>query len=294
MSKMTYRGAVWEETIEVKDDSISLTIPCYQENCQCYTERVIFASVPNFRTAIHDFYDRENCYESRRENGKHYNIFVPACVAHISRSPILSACDFLEETTGYEIIRSVEAERIIKDYSYRTIHNFKQDVPPVIHGAYNNEYYLKREVFEYCLHYEQKKCEWCAKRHCKNRECEELSWDLKNISREYGDSFVYFLLHPANGQVKIGYSREPIKRVKAHRASNAGEIVCLGVIYGSKNLEGYIHDDLQFYRTAGKKEWFYYTENVKKYIDMIIKNVKNYERTDKIREAETWNGFYIQ
>jgi hypothetical protein len=278
MSEIVYQDVIGEHTLSVKEGSEILKIPCYEEGCKCYTERVIQVSIPDF-SGRYPVSREDFC--SRRDSGQHYNVLVPDCVAHISQSPISAAAKAVEEKTGYIIINLSETKNIVKKNSNATLGDFDSTVPPIIPAAFGNNYYLQREVFEFCIWNSSKKCKWCNKRHCGDWNCEREIWDLKDVSNRYGESFVYFLYHAAVGQVKIGYSDQPEKRIQAHRASNAGEIQCLGVVYGSKRLEGNIHDELKIWRTSGKREWFYYTDHVEKYINIILSCVKNYDTGNK-------------
>lgn len=260
---------------EVKADAKNLYIEHHRHNrlgadCDCPPQRIIQATV----------------------RGKNFNIFVPTCTAVIGKQPILDACNCLSEHTGYSIIKSDETKEIVNKYTNETIYDFRQEVSPVINGTFGNDYYLKREVLEFCSKSTKPvyPCSLCGVRHCDNYFCRNNSWDFSHNSELYSyrthgkevrihgtDIYVYFIYHIGTRQVKIGHSTNPEKRIQTHLSSNSGEMRVLGIIYGSKFLESSIHQDLKTWLAPGKKEWFFYSETVAKYIQRVLDCVKNYE-----------------
>ena len=213
--------------------------------------------------------------------GKDFNISVPYCTADIGKSPRLDACDALSKHTGYNIIRSAVAEEYVKEYTNGYVGDFLNEVSPVVHGTFGNNYYLKRDVLEFCSGsiFRRELCKICGYRQCENSQfCDENRSDIDRIYRAYKGSYVYFLFHPATTLVKVGTSLDPTKRIKSHKSANAGEIQILGIIRGSESLERSIHHELEQWRAAGKKEWFYYTESVAKYISRTISCVENLQK----------------
>jgi len=242
----------------VDTESHNLYVDHYREGCDCDPYTVVQATVA----------------------GKDFNISVPYCTADIQRSPLLSACETLSGHTGYKIIRSEEAEKYVTDYTDGFLSDFFEEVLPVVRGNFGNNYYLKREVLKFCSHsiFRRELCKVCGHRKCSDRRfCSDNERDFGSIYRDYrgSGSYVYFLFHPATTLVKIGTSVDPTKRIKSHRSANAGEIQTLGIVHGSDRLEKSIHEELEQWRAAGKKEWFYYTEDVAKYISRTISCLKN-------------------
>jgi len=216
--------------------------------------------------------------------GKDFNVSVPTCRAQIYRTPIFDACATLSKHTGYEIIKTVDAEEYVTDYTDGCLSDFFGEVLPVVQGMFGNNYFLKRDVLRFCSGslYRRKLCKLCGHRRCSDHEfCSHNVWSIAHNHRMYHGSYVYFLFHPATTQVKIGTSIQPTKRIRSHRSANAGEIQTLGIIEGSGELEKTIHEDLSEWRAAGKTEWFYYTESVAKYIARIISCVKNLDEENK-------------
>lgn len=246
----------------VDTESHNLHVDHYREGCDCGPYTVVQTTVL----------------------GKDFNISVPTCTADICRSPLLDACDALSRHTGYKIIRQEEAERYVTDYTDGCIADFFGEVLPVVRGTFGNNYYLKREILEFCSKsiFRRKLCKVCGHRQCSDSGfCSESKLDAESTHREYKGSYVYFLFHPATTLVKIGTSVDPTKRIKSHRSANAGEIQTLGIIHGSGYLERAIHQELDQWRAAGKREWFYYTESVAKYISRTISCVKNLNKEIK-------------
>jgi hypothetical protein len=243
----------------VDTESHNLYVDHYREGCDCDPHTVVQTTVA----------------------GKDFNISVPYCTADIGRSPLLDACDTLSKHTGYKIIRLEEAEEYVTDYTDGCLADFFGEVLPVVRGNFGNNYFLKREVLEFCSNsiFRRKLCKVCGHRKCSDKRfCSDNKWDFESTYREYKGSYVYFLFHPATTLVKIGTSRDPSKRIKSHRSSNAGEIQTLGIVHGSDRLEKSIHQELEQWRAAGKKEWFYYTESVARYISRTISCVENLQK----------------
>lgn len=251
---------------EVKTDSIDLYLEHEEEGCRCPPERVTQATVDDVD----------------------YNIFVPHCVARWGR-PIREACDRLERQTGYKIIDADEVKYLINEYSYTPVARFlycdDEDGPrterkPIIRGRFGNNYYLKREVLEWVVtHSEVKQKCHCGVRNCRDADCEAVTKDLEFAKRLFDEGYVYFLLHTATLQLKIGTTVKPKKRIQAHKSANAGELKTIGVIKGSRELEGNIHQELTElgFLVPGKREWFFYSQPVAEYVDRLVTCIENYE-----------------
>jgi len=282
-------------------DSKNIHINHYYDDCECHIERVIQATIPDFRSMYKRAWQpRQECFRSRTQeregslgesydnmnlretipNSKNFNISVPYCISRVNGTPILDACNALEKHTGYKIIKSSEAEDYVREYTEETVHTFLENVPPVIQGAFGNDYFLKREVMWFCVHHEVSRCNFCGDRHCQDYSCKENRWDFERTN-QICECYVYFLFHPATAQVKIGHSKNPMTRIQSHRSANAGDVKCLGIIEGSVFLEKNIHYDLSPWKASGKAEWFYYTDPVEKYIERMLSCVNHFKNVDK-------------
>lgn len=90
-------------------------------------------------------------------------------------------------------------------------------------------------------------------------------------------SYVYFLKRQLGGLIKIGYSKDPVSRMKSHRL-NFGRMSLLGVIPGGKCEEQDIHKRFSHLQVEGHKsikrqhmqEFF---EPSKELMDFIASNV---------------------
>ena len=252
---------------EVKTDSIDLYIEHEEEECRCPPERVQQATF----------------------DGADYNIFVPHCVAADSGRPIREACERLERQIGYEIIDTDEVKQLVHKYSHTPVGAFfygdDEDEPrrerkPIVRGRFGNNYYLKREVLEWVVAYSKvkEKCH-CGVRNCKDTDCRAVTQDLQFAESLFNEGYVYFLLHAATLQLKVGTTIKPKQRIQAHKSANSGEIRTIGVVKGSRELEGNIHQDLTElgFLVPGKKEWFFYSQPVAEYVDRLVMCIENYE-----------------
>jgi len=82
---------------------------------------------------------------------------------------------------------------------------------------------------------------------------------------------VYFIQAGDRGPIKIGYSKDPMKRMKVLQQSNAKNLSLLGTIEGDKRKEWAIHNFLGFYKMKG--EWFKSSEPILRFIyDLVFKS----------------------
>lgn len=194
-------------------------------------------------------------------------IHVRVC-AEIVRTPLLSAMNALGEATGRRIITQSDAEYLIQRYSKRSLHDTLLDVQCVLSGPYNRRYYLRRDILAACGRSPKKKCVVCGERDCMDRD----HWMAGGFADEVRrmDGYVYFMLHAPVKFLKVGYSATPAKRLQTHRVSIPGELRTLGVVPGGRVLEQAIHDELRDWLVPGHKEWFFYSEVVRDYVDRIV------------------------
>ena len=68
------------------------------------------------------------------------------------------------------------------------------------------------------------------------------------------EGFVYYIQEELDGNIKIGWSDDPIKRLSQHQTSNSRELRMLVYVKGSQEDEREIHRKFQNSKTQG--EWF--------------------------------------
>ncbi|MDG2063869.1 MAG: GIY-YIG nuclease family protein [SAR324 cluster bacterium] len=68
------------------------------------------------------------------------------------------------------------------------------------------------------------------------------------------EGFVYYIQEEMEGNIKIGWSEDPIKRLQQHQTSNSRELRMLVYVKGSPDYEKEIHRKFQTSKTTG--EWF--------------------------------------
>jgi Meiotically up-regulated gene 113 len=68
------------------------------------------------------------------------------------------------------------------------------------------------------------------------------------------DGFVYFAKADPEGPIKIGWSANPIQRIRSLNASAPSEIRLLAMFPGAKRDEWELHGELEQHRLRG--EWF--------------------------------------
>lgn len=66
--------------------------------------------------------------------------------------------------------------------------------------------------------------------------------------------FVYYIQEEMDGNIKIGWSEDPLKRLSEHQTSNSRELRMLVYVKGDKDYEKEIHRKFQSSKTTG--EWF--------------------------------------
>jgi len=76
----------------------------------------------------------------------------------------------------------------------------------------------------------------------------------KPIEPKKEEGFVYYIQEEMDGNIKIGWSDDPIKRLTQHQTSNSRELRMLVYVKGSQEYEKEIHRKFQSSKTTG--EWF--------------------------------------
>lgn len=78
---------------------------------------------------------------------------------------------------------------------------------------------------------------------------------------------IYFILNRENSHIKIGYSNNPMKRLKALQTGNSFELEILTIIDGDISMEKMLHKKFNNFKI--KNEWFTYSEEIKEFIFFI-------------------------
>jgi len=78
-----------------------------------------------------------------------------------------------------------------------------------------------------------------------------------------GDNFVYFIQDTVTNNVKIGFSRNPLTRLKTLQRSTANPLKLAGVIHGTSKAETGLHAVYAAFKVQG--EWF--SKDVLSYFD---------------------------
>lgn len=90
---------------------------------------------------------------------------------------------------------------------------------------------------------------------------------------------VYFIADPIKNVVKIGFSKNPKRRLKQLQTSNSNMLILLGYLNGNKETEKFYHKLFGKYRLSG--EWFHLDkDNV--IVDYINNNNLLYCFVDRI------------
>ena len=77
----------------------------------------------------------------------------------------------------------------------------------------------------------------------------------KPSSSQY-DGYIYFIQSVNGGNIKIGYSNNPQKRLATFQTAQADRLVILGLMPGDIRYEKQLHRQFAKYRIRGDGEWF--------------------------------------
>lgn len=83
------------------------------------------------------------------------------------------------------------------------------------------------------------------------------------------DGFVYFVKAGRRGDVKIGFSNDPKRRLASMQTSISKDLVLLGAIPGTMDDEADLHAKFAHLRTRG--EWFKHTKELQAFISGALK-----------------------
>lgn len=194
-------------------------------------------------------------------------VAVRACVDVYGRRPVGSALDAVSDHTGIRFVDHNEAGVLVSEYSTAIPGQILSDCTPVVTSGFSRTYYVKRDVIRACLPLKRKKCFICGRRSCRDPEHRAVG-DASLLERmSIGD--VYVLLHEPTKYVKVGFSSEPVKRIRAHSVSIPGKLNFLGVFPGGRALERAMHEDLADWLVPGHREWFFYSPPVQEYVSRL-------------------------
>lgn len=94
----------------------------------------------------------------------------------------------------------------------------------------------------------------------------EDDWD--DYSRSYREEgYVYFLHNPETDTIKIGYSKNPKRRIRSLQTANSAELETLKIVEGDEGYERSLHRQFSHLRIRG--EWFRADYELWDYIDSI-------------------------
>ena len=68
--------------------------------------------------------------------------------------------------------------------------------------------------------------------------------------------YIYFIQGVSGGPIKIGYSKNPQKRLATFQTSHSERLVILGCVKGNIAYERQLHKQFSAYRIRGNGEWF--------------------------------------
>ena len=105
------------------------------------------------------------------------------------------------------------------------------------------------------------------------------------------EGFVYYIQEEMDGNIKIGWSEDPIKRLQQHQTSNSRELRMLVYVKGSPDYEREIHSKFQTSKTTG--EWFkpdkrllvHIEKERSKFFEIVQKLSTDYENLKKRLEV---------
>ena len=105
------------------------------------------------------------------------------------------------------------------------------------------------------------------------------------------EGFVYYIQEELDGNIKIGWSDDPIKRLTQHQTSNSRELRMLVYVKGSQEYEREIHRKFQTSKTTG--EWFkpdkrllvHIEKERSKFFEIVQKLSTDYENLKKRLEV---------
>lgn len=206
---------------------------------------------------------------SAKVRGTEYSICIPYCIHVSTGSGFRAGIEELEKVTGLHIINMKSAKELCRIYGASPYD--LDELEPVIDSGFGCKEFIKRDVVKLLFKknsIQRKKCEICLGRNCRNRDHHFMRQD-RGPAKDTG--YVYFLLHETTQFCKVGYSSEIHKRIRTLKVSTPGRMRLIGAVKGSYDLERNIHEELEQFRVPGHKEWFFFSDYVKKYVENLVK-----------------------
>ena len=90
----------------------------------------------------------------------------------------------------------------------------------------------------------------------------------REINRDNGNGFVYFIESFQTQQIKIGWAYDPIRRLKEFQTGSPTEYTLLGTLPGNRTLERKLHLDFAEFHVRG--EWFFGVMPLRKFINEVV------------------------
>lgn len=95
---------------------------------------------------------------------------------------------------------------------------------------------------------------------------------------------VYFIGRGRKGPIKIGFSKNPQKRMKSLQTANAEPLHLMAVVKGRRKLEKLIQRDLSSYAMGG--EWFQRAPRVEEFVERADEEVARVLAEEAERQAQ--------
>lgn len=83
--------------------------------------------------------------------------------------------------------------------------------------------------------------------------------------------YIYFITNEEEGLVKIGFSKNPLGRLKQIETANGGKLKLAKVIKGTRQEEVKYHKVFSRYKV--RREWFRLSEEIKYFLEREVKGV---------------------
>ncbi len=113
---------------------------------------------------------------------------------------------------------------------------------------------------------------------------------------------IYFLLEPRTNLVKVGYSKNPMARIRALQTANPNKLALLAVVKGDKRDEAILHRRLTQLGKHVSGEWFIYDAQTREilqayangHLDRSFQNEKGFEDLQRLVKnvSDIWTGFF--
>lgn len=104
------------------------------------------------------------------------------------------------------------------------------------------------------------------------KRLKDLENRVRELEGEKEQGYVYFILNEKGDRVKIGFSRDPQKRMRQLQTANAQRLTLLATIPGTKEDEKYLHARYRNYR--GINEWFRMAGPLRDYVEWAIASME--------------------